>query len=77
MEPGIVELLTRTGDQSAVGMPISGEIPELGRKDGTAVDDAVTASNGVACQLVGEIPRATELERIEQQGTNCALIRLG
>src|SRR3954463_3966093 len=58
-------------------MPISREIPELGGKDGAVVDDAVAASDRVASQLIGEIPRATELERIEQQGAHRLLVRLG
>jgi hypothetical protein len=71
-----VELLARTGDQSAVGMPISREIPELSGKDGTVVDHAVAAGDRVARQLIGEISRAVELERIEQQFAHCVFIRL-
>ena len=66
VEPRIAELLARTGDQAAVGMPVPREIPELGGKDGAVVDHAVAAGDRVARQLIGEIPRAAELERIEQ-----------
>jgi hypothetical protein len=57
-------------------MAIPREIPELGGEHSAVVDHTVTAGGRVTRQLISEEPRATELQRIEQQIPHRLLVRL-